>query len=61
MQEPLFWKTGEVAKRLQMSPRCILDWARKGRLPSIRTPGGHRLYPAAGVEEARRQMYGTEQ
>jgi excisionase family DNA binding protein len=33
----------------QVSERAVTDWARKGRLPSVRTPGGHRRYPAEQV------------
>jgi len=39
-------RTREVALLFQVSERAVTDWARKGRLPSVRTPGGHRRYPA---------------
>jgi len=39
-------RTREVAVLFQVSERAVTDWARKGRLPSVRTPGGHRRYPA---------------
>ena len=42
-------RTREVALLFQVSERAVTDWARKGRLPSVRTPGGHRRYPAEQV------------
>ena len=44
-------RTTEVARRLQVSARTVLAWAQAGKLPSILTPGGHRRYPAQGVEQ----------
>ncbi len=44
-------RTAEVASLFQVSERAVTDWARRGRLPSVRTPGGHRRYPAAAVQE----------
>ena len=44
-------RTTEVARQLQVSARTVLAWAQAGKLPSILTPGGHRRYPARGVEE----------
>ena len=42
-------RTREVALLFQVSERAVTDWARKGRIPSVRTPGGHRRYPAEQV------------
>ena len=42
-------RTREVALLFQVSERAVTDWARRGRLPSVRTPGGHRRYPAVAV------------
>jgi len=42
-------RTREVASLFQVSERAVTDWARKGRIPSVRTPGGHRRYPAEAV------------
>jgi excisionase family DNA binding protein len=42
-------RTREVALLFQVSERAVTDWAGKGRLPSVRTPGGHRRYPASAV------------
>lgn len=46
-------RTREVAQLFQVSERTVADWARRGRIPSVRTPGGHRLYPA---DEVRRLL-----
>src|SRR5687767_12030787 len=42
-------RTREVAMLFQVSERAVTDWATKGRIPSVRTPGGHRRYPADEV------------
>jgi len=44
-------RTREVALLFEVSERAVTDWATKGRISSIRTPGGHRRYPAAAVAE----------
>ena len=51
-----FLRTREVALLFQVSERAVTDWATKGRLPSIRTPGGHRRYPAPAVAGLLRQQ-----
>jgi len=47
--EGRFLRTREVALLFQVSERAVTDWARKGRIRSVRTPGGHRRYPAGHV------------
>lgn len=42
-------RTREVALLFEVSERAVTDWATRGRIPSIRTPGGHRRYPADDV------------
>lgn len=42
-------RTSEVALLFRVSERAVTDWARRGRIPSVRTPGGHRRYPADDV------------
>ncbi len=39
-------RTSDVAALFQVSERTVSEWARRGRIPSVRTPGGHRRYPA---------------
>jgi excisionase family DNA binding protein len=50
-------RTSDVARLFQVSERTVSDWARRGRIPSVRTPGGHRRYPA---EEIYRLMAAAE-
>jgi excisionase family DNA binding protein len=47
--EDRLMRTREVALLFQVSERAVTEWARRGRLPSMRTPGGHRRYPAVAV------------
>lgn len=51
-------RTREVAQLFQVSERTVAEWARRGRIPSVRTPGGHRLYPA---DDVRRLLLATEE
>lgn len=39
----------EVARRFGVAPQTIARWARQGILPSVRTLGGQRRYPAEAV------------
>lgn len=50
-------RTSDVARLFQVSERTVSDWARRGRIPSVRTPGGHRRYPA---EEIHRLMVAAQ-
>lgn len=44
-------RTGRAAEILQVHPRTVTRWAREGRLPYMRTLGGHRVYPEAAIRE----------
>lgn len=43
-------KTSDVAALFEVSERTVSEWARRGYIPSVRTPGGHRRYPAQEVK-----------
>lgn len=47
----------EVASLFRVTPKTITRWAEAGKLPAIRTLGGHRRFPAAGVLAAYREMH----
>jgi excisionase family DNA binding protein len=45
----LFLTPGEVAAIFRVDPKTVTRWAAAGRLPSIRTPGGHRRFRESDV------------
>jgi excisionase family DNA binding protein len=45
----------DVAHLFQVSPSTVTRWAREGRIPAKRTPGGHYRYPAPEM----RRLAGT--
>ncbi len=46
---PTWLSLDEAAKRLNVHPGTLREWADKGRIPSIRTPGGHRRFSESDV------------
>jgi excisionase family DNA binding protein len=47
--EPRYLRTAQVAELLHVSPKTVRRWAQEGRLPYLRTLGGHRRYPDAEI------------
>ena len=43
--EPKYLRTSQVAELLHVSPKTVSRWAQEGRLPYLRTLGGHRRFP----------------
>jgi excisionase family DNA binding protein len=43
--------TAEVADLLHVSPKTVSRWAKEGKLPFLKTLGGHRRYPEAEIRE----------
>jgi excisionase family DNA binding protein len=41
--------TAEVAQLLRVSPKTVSRWAKEGKLPFLRTVGGHRRYPETEI------------
>lgn len=39
----------EVAALFRVDPKTVTRWAATGRLPAVRTPGGHRRYWESAV------------
>ena len=48
---PSYLHPAEVADILHVSPKTVSRWAKEGRLPFLKTLGGHRRYPAAEIRQ----------
>jgi len=46
-----FLHPSQVADILHVSPKTIARWAKDGRLPSLRTLGGHRRSPEQAIRQ----------
>ena len=51
-------RTSEVAELFSVSSRTVREWARRGLLPSIRTPGGQHRFPERPVRELLHRVRG---
>ena len=51
-----FLLTAEVADILHVSPKTVSRWAKQGRLPFMKTLGGHHRYPEAEIRELADQL-----
>lgn len=49
---PALLTPAEVAEMFHVDPKTVGRWAAKGRLRSVRTPGGHRRFLRSEVEAA---------
>ena len=47
---------GEVAALFRVTPKTVTRWAEAGKLPVVRTLGGHRRFPAAQVLAVRAEL-----
>jgi excisionase family DNA binding protein len=43
-------KPCELARLLRVDPKTVSRWAQAGRIPSIRTPGGHARFRRSDVD-----------
>ena len=50
-EAPGFLRPAEVADLLSVSPKTVSRWAKEGKLPFLKTLGGHRRYPAAEIQK----------
>ena len=48
---PTYLHTAEVADILHVSPKTVSRWAKEGKLPYLKTLGGHRRYPEAEIRD----------
>jgi excisionase family DNA binding protein len=45
-----------LADILHVSPKTVSRWAKEGKLPFLKTLGGHRRYPEAKIRELANQL-----
>ena len=50
-EAPSYLRPAEVADLLSVSPKTVSRWAKDGKLPFMKTLGGHRRYPEAEIRE----------
>jgi excisionase family DNA binding protein len=53
---PRYLRAAEVAAILQVSPKTVSRWAKEGKLPFLKTLGGHRRYPAAEIRQLANEL-----
>ena len=53
---PRYLHPAEVADLLHVSPKTVSRWAKDGKLPFLKTLGGHRRYPAAEIRQLANQL-----
>ena len=53
---PSYLRAAEVADILHVSPKTVSRWAKEGKLPFLKTLGGHRRYPAAEIRQLASQL-----
>jgi excisionase family DNA binding protein len=58
---PAMLTPGEIGRILRVDPKTVTRWCRDGRLPAVRTPGGHWRFPIAVVLAFLRGMGFEEQ
>lgn len=51
----------EVAALFRVDPKTVARWADSGKLPSVRTLGGHRRFPRKDVLETMKRSHGTDE
>ncbi|WP_394264010.1 BldC family transcriptional regulator [Trueperella sp.] len=51
----------EVAALFRVDPKTVARWADSGKLPSVRTLGGHRRFPRKDVLETMKRSQGTDE
>jgi excisionase family DNA binding protein len=56
MERSGYLRAAEVADILHVSPKTVARWAKEGRLPFMKTLGGHRRYPEARIRELAEQL-----
>ena len=53
---PSYLRAAEVADILHVSPKTVSRWAKEGKLPFLKTLGGHRRYPEAEIRQLAHEL-----
>jgi excisionase family DNA binding protein len=53
---PNYLRATEAANILHVSPKTVSRWAKEGKLPFMKTLGGHRRYPEAKIRELANEL-----
>jgi excisionase family DNA binding protein len=53
---PSHLHTAEVADILHVSPKTVSRWAKEGKLPFLKTLGGHRRYPETEIRQLAHEL-----
>jgi excisionase family DNA binding protein len=56
VETPSYLRAAEVADILHVSPKTVSRWAKEGKLPFMKTLGGHRRYPEAKIRELANEL-----
>ena len=51
-----YLRAAEVADILHVSPKTVSRWAKEGKLPFLKTLGGHRRYPEAEIRQLANEL-----
>lgn len=54
--EAAYLRTSEVAELLHVSPKTVSRWAKEGKLPFLKTLGGHRRYPEREIRQLANEL-----
>lgn len=56
MNDEIYLQTKDVAALLHVSPKTVSRWAKEGKLPFVKTMGGHRRFPEASMRTLARSL-----
>lgn len=54
-----FLKPSDVAKIFKVDPKTVTRWGQQGKLPCVRTPGGHHRYRRSDIEKFLKESNGS--
>jgi excisionase family DNA binding protein len=55
-EEKRYLRAAEVAELFHVSPKTVTRWAVEKQIPSVKTLGGHRRFPASRMRELAGRM-----